>query len=151
MMPYLYADPSVCTGCRICELVCSLYNEKVISPNKSRIRVVRIEPSIDTPISCRNCAKAPCAEICPTSAIYRDERGVIMVNENQCIGCSACVMACPFGAITIHPEKGVAIKCTLCGMCVDFCPVRCLKIIDSEKLSMEKRYKFAEQMEAKSK
>lgn len=142
-MSYLYADPLECTGCRICELMCSIHNEKTINPKKARLRVTRVEPAIDMPVACRNCAKPPCAEICPAGAIKKLKNGLVVVNPEKCIGCKACVDACPFGAIYIHPDKHVAIKCTLCGYCVDHCPMQCLHIVTSETSAQLSRTKYS--------
>lgn len=139
---YLYADPLECTGCRICELMCSLHNERTINPKKARLRVTSMEPAIDMPVACRNCAKPPCREVCPAGAIKKLENGLVIVNEKECIGCKACVNACPFGAIFIHPDKQVAIKCNLCGYCVDHCPVKCLHITTSEIYGQSHRMEY---------
>lgn len=135
-MPYLYGDPLKCTGCRICELYCSLCHERVLNPKKARLRVVRKEPAIDKPIACRQCADPPCAKVCPTNAIARNAAAdMVVVDEAKCIGCSACVEACPFGAIWLHPERKVAIKCDLCRACVPRCPVSALSIVTGEQFA----------------
>lgn len=139
---YLYADPLECTGCRICELMCSLHNEGVVNPKKARLRVTTMEPAIDMPVACRNCSNPPCRDVCPVGAIKKLQNGFVAVNEKECIGCKACVDACPFGAMFIHPDKQVAIKCSLCGYCVDHCPVKCLHIITSEISAQVHRSKY---------
>ena len=133
-MPYLYADPLECTGCRICELLCSFYHERVLNPKKARLRVVRLEPGIDKPIACRHCEKPKCVEVCPVEAIRVVRKtGMSFIDKRKCNGCRLCAEACPYGAIFLHPDEQVAIKCTLCGICVKHCPVQCLKIVKGEK------------------
>jgi len=130
-MPYLYADPLECTGCRICELFCSFLHERVLNPKKARLRVIRLEPSIDMPIACRHCQEPMCAKSCPVEAIGKVKKtGLVFVIKNKCNGCRLCLDACPYGAIFIHPDKQIAINCTLCGLCVKSCPVKCLKIVE---------------------
>jgi Fe-S-cluster-containing hydrogenase component 2 len=142
-MPYLYGDPLKCTGCRICELYCSLRHERVLNPKKARLRVIRKEPAIDKPIACLQCADPPCAKVCPTNAITRDAKAdMVVVEESKCIGCGACVEACPFGAIWLHPERKVAIKCDLCEACVPRCPVNALSVMTPGRFADQKRIKL---------
>ena len=146
-MPYLYGDSLKCTGCRICELYCALCHEGVLNPKKARLRVVRAEPAIDKPIACRQCADPPCAKVCPTNAITRNpEADLVVVNVSKCIGCGACVEACPFGAIWLHPEKKIAIKCDLCRACVPRCPVNALSVVTSEQFAGKKRFDLVERL-----
>jgi len=70
---YFFADPLECSGCRICELVCSFTFEKVIDPNKARIKVIT-RGHLDKPIACRNCQDAPCLEACKSRALYIETR-----------------------------------------------------------------------------
>jgi len=138
---HLFADPLECTGCKLCEIVCSFVFEGLIDPSRSRIRVLSLMP-LDQPIACRNCARAPCVDACPVGALYRDARGVVLVDEGKCIGCGSCVEVCPFGAIRIHPERGVAIKCVLCGSCVEWCPVGCLRIVDEREMASSRGERY---------
>jgi len=129
LVKYLYADPLKCSGCKICELVCSFTFNGVLDPNRARIKVVSLG-HLDEVLVCRNCRDAPCIEACPREAIYRDERGVVMVNEVKCVGCGTCVKVCPFEAIKVHPNRKVAVKCVLCGSCIEWCPAECLEVVE---------------------
>ena len=122
-LKFVFGNPDTCTGCMICVNVCSMYYFKVISPARSRVRVTRIEPGLDFPLFCRNCEDAPCINACPEEALSRTSKGIVIVNNRKCVGNGACVIACPYNAITINPDTGKAIKCIQCGQCVKRCPV----------------------------
>ena len=66
-----------------------------------RLRVTRTY-EISAPVACHHCEDAPCAKACPTGALFFDPKNHrIGVNEDNCIGCKSCVMACPFGAVSV--------------------------------------------------
>lgn len=104
-----------CTGCRICELVCSVKNEGVFSAQLSRIRVYPFPPGLDVPVVCVQCDKAPCIEACPLGLLSRDPgSGSVVIQDELCNGCGSCVGACPIQAIFMHSTRHVAINCHLC-------------------------------------
>jgi carbon-monoxide dehydrogenase iron sulfur subunit len=119
-------DERVCSGCRACEVACVADHEGRFGTATARIRVTKIEPlGIDHPHVCRQCRRAPCIAACPSGALSREEStGAVLVSADVCIGCSACVDACPFGMAALHPETGVALICDLCGG-APACVVRC--------------------------
>lgn len=123
------AIPDLCTGCRACELACSLNKTGRVNALYARIRVCHpSEESNYTPIICRHCRVPLCLEACPVAeAMYRDDpTNAVVIDEGKCIGCLACVDACPFDAIQVGPE-GEVLKCDLCGgdpMCVKVCGER---------------------------
>lgn len=125
-LKFVFGDPEVCSGCMICVNVCSMYYFNVISPTRSRVRVVRTEPALDFPLFCRNCENAPCIDACPEGALSRTSKGIVIVNNRKCNGTGECVKACPYNAIHINPDTGKAIKCIQCGQCVDRCPADAL-------------------------
>lgn len=141
MRQFLYADPTVCVGCRICEAICSLHYEKTINPKKSRIRVRRVNPGLDVVVACRNCDQAWCIEACPEAALRKNRKGIVIVDSKKCRGCGACVEACPFGAIFLNPDTQKAIKCIACGFCTKYCPVETLRILTEEELAALKQQK----------
>lgn len=118
----------LCSGCRICEIVCSLARTGTVNRYRARLKVVRHPDGTFFPVICRHCKAPPCLEACPVpGAMYVDNQtGAVVVAEDKCIVCLACVDACPFGAIQVSPEKEL-LKCDLCGgkpVCVKYCPPR---------------------------
>lgn len=140
----LLVDVDRCTGCRICELACSWVHEDVFNPLKSRISVISWRrEGLDIPMVCQQCDTPLCQDACPTGAISRDgETGALTVGETRCIGCRMCLIACPFGGLSIHSERHVAIKCDLCEgdpACVKCCPVGALEYVPVDKVGLAKK------------
>ena len=137
-------DMTKCTGCRVCEAICSFVKEGAFDPVKSRGKVVRtVDRSIlhKVRVSCLQCEDAHCKAVCSTGAITIDERGVKVVDEKKCIGCKMCEMACPVGAIAVNAAKGVALKCDLCAdqeepQCVKYCYTEALQYLPDERVGI---------------
>lgn len=127
------ANPDSCSGCRICQMICSITHEGVIDIERSRI-LVTSDPfrGSSTIIVCSQCHDAPCYFACPESAIEFDRtNGAVIIDEDRCNGCRSCVKACPFNAILFSDEDHKAYKCDLCGgdpECVKWCPMNSLGI-----------------------
>lgn len=149
MPKILVVDATKCTGCRICEMVCSVKKEGVINPSRARIQVIKWEPiSFDMPMVCPQCQDAPCAAVCPVNALSRDTAsGIVNLSQDLCIGCKACVAVCPFGAIGIDTKADKVIKCDLCQgdpTCVKFCDTGAIQYIDATTLNLRKKREAAE-------
>ena len=116
-----------CTGCRICEMVCSLkWEGEGVNPTLSRIKIISCpDKGVFVPRFCRLCRNPSCVSSCPKEALSQEpETGVIIVDEDKCVGCGLCVEACEFGGISSHPEKNSVMTCDLCGgdpLCVKYC------------------------------
>lgn len=134
-----YTFQESCTGCRICEVVCSLNHEKSgVNPALSRIRILNYpDKGIMIPEVCHLCRNAPCVTACPIGALSQNvESGVIEVDGDKCDGCGLCVEACKFGSISIHPIKNIAMACDLCSgdpLCVKYCMNKTLVFLKPEE------------------
>ena len=97
-----------------------------------------------TSVSCNHCASPACVANCPTGAMYKDEEtGVVLHDDEMCIGCETCVGACPYGEPVYMEDEGIVRKCDACYLlrekgespaCVAACPMRCLDFGDLEEL-----------------
>lgn len=145
MAKVLMVDPAKCTGCKMCELACSMAQRGYFSPAESQIRVsVFTEEACYIPVVCLQCDPAPCMQICPSGALTRNRAtGAVVVNEQKCIACKMCMIACPFGTMSFCGAEGHAAKCNLCSgdpMCVAFCGPGALTYREAE-VSVEGRQK----------
>jgi len=134
----LTADSKICTGCRTCELICSLSHEGFVDPERARI-FIKSNPLNGSfiPMVCHQCSDAPCYYACPESAIEIEKAlGVVNIRGERCTGCRACEKVCPYHVIRFDPERHTAIKCDLCKgdpQCVEWCPVNALGVVEFGK------------------
>lgn len=139
----LVVNEAKCTGCQRCEINCTLVNDGCTSSFISRVKVTRNLKFNDKkngmltekdwtyfPDTCRQCEDPFCGNACPVQAIYSDKRGVKIVDTEKCIGCGACVEACPWDMPTVNPETKKSSKCILCGACVAGCVTGALSVVD---------------------
>jgi Fe-S-cluster-containing dehydrogenase component len=131
----LVIDLDICVGCQACVVNCKEWNTSGYgapladadaygaAPNGAwlnRVHAFEAGTSADAkvvhfPKSCLHCEAAPCVTVCPTGASFkRAEDGIVLVNEDWCIGCGLCAWSCPYGAREMDPAEGVMKKCTLC-------------------------------------
>ncbi|MBI3761287.1 MAG: FAD-dependent oxidoreductase [Chloroflexi bacterium] len=121
----IVVDPSKCTGCRMCEMACSIHHTHTARQTQVRIKVAYASDDFYMPIACIHCEEAYCMEACVFEALVRDgPNAVIRVVDENCTACMLCVDACPYGGITYSEEKDAVIKCDLCGgdpACAAYC------------------------------
>jgi len=160
-------DVSRCIGCRSCQIACKQWNElpAMFSMNSGNYQnppdlnantwtLVRFQEVSDKNEAvkwlfrkdgCMHCTDATCVNICPAGARFRLESGAIGTDDEKCIGCQSCVVACPFGKPRYSEETNKAYKCKLCTertqknlppACVKACPTGAL--IFGEKSEMLK-------------
>ena len=162
MNSFILADANKCIGCRTCEVACAVAHRAdgdvtaLSAINFTpRIHVVK-GATISTATQCRQCEDAPCANVCPNNAIRR-AHGFVQVQQERCIGCKTCVVACPYGAMEVvtYPvvrntgaavnvlrERAQANKCDLCydrpegPACIEVCPTEALRCVDRDDLAM---------------
>jgi Fe-S-cluster-containing dehydrogenase component len=162
-----------CIGCGKCVEACKIENDVPEEPYYFRTWVERYviyadgEVSVDSPNGgidgfppvengkrilrtffvpklCNHCENPPCVQVCPVGATFKSQDGVILVDEDYCIGCRYCIQACPYGARFLDPRTHTADKCTFCyhritkGLlpaCVEICPTQARIFGELDKLS----------------
>ena len=122
---WIVRDYKNCSGCRRCELACSMHHEDWMWPEASRIRVFMPFPGVEVPHFCAQCADYPCVESCPEDALTVDEEtSAVLVDREKCTSCGLCIKACPGQVPFLHPGDNKATICDLCGgdpECVKVC------------------------------
>ena len=132
----LVIDLDTCVGCHACATACKQWNASGTTgpltderpyqrdPDGvwfNRVRTFETETAdgggqaIHFPMSCMHCEDAACVDVCPTGASYkRAEDGIVLVDQDKCMGCNLCAWACPYGARELDSQSGTMKKCTLC-------------------------------------
>ncbi len=161
-------DQDRCIGCHACTVACK--EEHQVPVGVFRTWVKHIEKG-EFPYTsrhfgvmrCNHCDDSPCTVICPTSALYRRGDGIVDFDNRRCIGCKACMQACPYDALYIDPNNNTAAKCNFCAhrveknlepACVIVCPTQAIlagdldnpasrvsRVVSTQKVSVRKPQK----------
>ena len=140
----LLFDTDRCTGCQLCEQICSFVHTKTSNPERSRIRILKIEQSgLNIQIFCQQCDDAACIAACPVSAIDRSEStGAIEIDQELCMKCEECVSACPFQSMHFDRMDDKITTCDLCGgdpQCALFCQTKAIEFLDKHPSAIQKK------------
>lgn len=117
-------DNTRCIGCHACSTACKSENEVPLGVNRTWVKYVEhgAYPDVRRTFQvtrCNHCENPPCVRICPVTAMYQRTDGIVEFDKDACIGCKACMQACPYDAIHIDPETHTAAKCHYCAHRVD--------------------------------
>ncbi len=137
-------DQTRCIGCHACTTACKSENSVPIGVTRTYVKSVEVGlfPHVRRSFQvtrCNQCSDAPCATACPTGAMYRRDDGIVDFDKSICIGCKACMAACPYDAIFINPDDHSAEKCNFCAhridiglepACVSVCPTGAILVGD---------------------
>lgn len=145
-----YFNQSVCVGCRTCQVACKDKNDLPVGTLYRTVGtfesgVFPTAAGYHLSIACNHCENPACVRACPTGAMYIDDAdGTVQHDDERCIGCKSCVMACPYDAPTYRAEMGIVGKCNACKelrdageqvACVASCPMRALEFGDIDELA----------------
>ncbi len=152
MATYGFAiDLRKCIGCHACTIACKAEHQIPVGVNRCWVKTVEKGTFPDTerfffPVLCNQCTDAPCVRICPTHALYKRRDGIVDLHGDRCIGCRACMEACPYDQLFIDPNTRTAEKCNFCAnrvenellpACVSVCPTECRIFGDLDDPSSE--------------
>jgi Fe-S-cluster-containing dehydrogenase component/formate-dependent nitrite reductase membrane component NrfD len=144
-------DLRKCIGCHACTIACKAEHQIPIGVNRCWVKTVEEGAFPATrrfflPVLCNQCDAAPCMHICPTRALYKRRDGIVDLDPAACIGCRACMVACPYDQLFIDPNTQTAEKCNFCAnrveqqllpACVSVCPTECRIFGDLEDPASE--------------
>ena len=150
-------DLRKCIGCHACTIACKAEHEIPIGVNRCWVKTVEQGVFPETrrfffPVLCNQCDDAPCMRICPTNALFKRRDGIVDLRSEVCIGCRACMVACPYDQLFIDPNTRTAEKCNFCAnrvenklepACVSVCPTECRIFGDLEDTSSD-LYQFVQ-------
>jgi Fe-S-cluster-containing dehydrogenase component/formate-dependent nitrite reductase membrane component NrfD len=133
-------DQDRCIGCHACTVACKEEHQVPVGVFRTWVKHIEKGEFPHTSrhfgvMRCNHCDDSPCTEICPTSALYRRSDGIVDFDNRRCIGCKACMQACPYDALYIDPSNNTAAKCNFCAhrvemslepACVIVCPTQAI-------------------------
>ena len=167
MMKTVFVHPEKCIGCRHCEIACAVEHSRskdifgLVTESPPPMPRIHVEVGVDLltfPNRCRHCDPAPCMQVCPTGALYREnDTWSVLVDYEKCIACAMCAMVCPFDIISFHRvwnvtfDHEVNAKCDHCierqlrgeiPACVEACKTGALEFGDANDIIRNSRKDF---------
>ena len=161
----IFIDVSKCTGCRGCQVACKQWNNlpatktafsgsyenppQIEGNTWTKVKFIEDRHSngnvrfLFRKTQCMHCTEASCVAVCASGAATRMDNGSVVIDQNKCIGCKNCVVACPFGAVGYDTQTGTSRKCRLCyervsnnmlPACVKTCPPGALRFGKREEI-----------------
>jgi Fe-S-cluster-containing dehydrogenase component len=117
-------DSGRCIGCHACTVACKTEHGVELGVFRTWVKYIERGEYPDarrhfSVMRCNHCTDAPCVEVCPVTALYKREDGIVDFDPERCIGCKACLNACPYDALYIDPQSHTAAKCNFCAHRVD--------------------------------
>ena len=117
-------DHRSCIGCHACTVACKTEHGVELGVFRTWVKYIEQGTFPDTRryfsvLRCNHCDDAPCVTACPVTALFKREDGIVDFDPERCIGCKACLNACPYDALHIDPHSHTAAKCNFCAHRVD--------------------------------
>jgi Fe-S-cluster-containing dehydrogenase component/formate-dependent nitrite reductase membrane component NrfD len=112
-------DNRKCIGCHACTVACKSEHQVPVGVDRTWVKYIEKgsfpnNRRLFTVMRCNHCEWAPCVTICPVTALHTRDDGVVDFNSDRCIGCKACMQACPYDSLYIDPDTHTAAKCNFC-------------------------------------
>jgi Fe-S-cluster-containing dehydrogenase component len=112
-------DHTRCIGCHACTVACKSENDVPVGNFRTWVKYTEkgVYPSVKRSFAvlrCNHCTNAPCVSICPVNALQKRPDGIVDIDKDACIGCRACMQACPYDAIHLNEDTGAVEKCHFC-------------------------------------
>ena len=161
---YLFQDSQKCIGCHSCEVGCKSNKSLPAGPRPCQIIAVGPKLTGGLPkasyifIPCFHCETPWCVAACPTGAMQKREKdGIVFTDSTLCVGCKACIRACPWNAPQWNPETKKVVKCDYCKdrvdqglkpVCVTVCTTQCLQFGKADNMPRNLRERYARKVAA---
>jgi len=141
-----YMNMESCYGCKTCEVACKSEKKlpKGVQWRKVKFFQTETPPSQSSlTMACNHCENPVCTKVCPVNAYSKRSDGIVVQNHEACIGCQACIEACPYKAPIFDEKEGKVSKCDYCAdridlggepRCSEACPMDCLLAGDLTQL-----------------
>ncbi len=140
-------DINKCVGCKACQMACKDKNHVEIGSFFRRVDTISEDGKyIHISLACNHCKDAACVKNCPTNAMHFAKDGTVQHTAGKCIGCGRCTFNCPYGAVALSKQKGIAVKCGSCAdlrakgqapACVKACITHCLEFKPMEVMDIK--------------